>query len=101
MTPGSGVSPGEGNGNPLQYSWLENSMDRGNWWAVTPWGHKELDMTELLTQVWTELSTFLQVTGPRQLCLPGGEFLGKSHSPERETNLWVGLFPRTNGICFP
>ena len=28
---GSGVSPGEGNGNPFQYSCLENSMDRGAW----------------------------------------------------------------------
>ena len=32
--PGSGRSPGEGNGNPLQCSWLENSMDRGAWWAI-------------------------------------------------------------------
>ena len=31
--PGSGRSPGEGNGNPLQYSCLENPMDRGAWWA--------------------------------------------------------------------
>ena len=31
---GSGRSPGEGNGNPLQYSCLENSMDRGAWWAT-------------------------------------------------------------------
>ena len=31
--PGSGRSPGGGNGNPLQYSCLENSMDRGAWWA--------------------------------------------------------------------
>ena len=37
--PGSERSPGEGNGNPLQYSCLENSMDR-------PWGPKESDMTE-------------------------------------------------------
>ena len=29
LIPGSGISPGEGNGNPLQYSCLENSMDRG------------------------------------------------------------------------
>ena len=29
--PGSGRSPREGNGNPFQYSWLENSMDRGTW----------------------------------------------------------------------
>ena len=32
--PGLGRSPGEGNGNPLQYSFLENSMDRGAWWAT-------------------------------------------------------------------
>ena len=31
---GSGRSPGEGNGNPLQYSCLENSMDEGAWWAA-------------------------------------------------------------------
>ena len=32
--PGSGRSPGEGNGNPLQCSCLENPMDRGAWWAT-------------------------------------------------------------------
>ena len=32
--PGSGRSPREGNGNPLQDSCLENSMDRGAWWAT-------------------------------------------------------------------
>ena len=32
--PGLGRSPGEGNGNPLQYSCLENPMDRGAWWAA-------------------------------------------------------------------
>ena len=32
--PGSGRSPGEGHGNPLQYSCLENPMDRGAWWAT-------------------------------------------------------------------
>ena len=32
--PGAGRSPGERNGNPLQYSCLENSMDRGAWWAI-------------------------------------------------------------------
>ena len=37
LIPGSGRSPGEGNGNPLQYSCLVNPMDRG--------GRKELDMT--------------------------------------------------------
>ena len=34
LIPGSGRPPGEGNGNPLQYSCLENSMDRGAWWAT-------------------------------------------------------------------
>ena len=32
--PGSERSPGEGHGNLLQYSWLENPMDRGAWWAT-------------------------------------------------------------------
>ena len=34
LIPGSGRSPGEGNGNPLQYSCLENHMDRGDWQAT-------------------------------------------------------------------
>ena len=33
-SPGLGRSPGEGNGNPLQYYCLENPMDRGAWWAT-------------------------------------------------------------------
>ena len=32
--PGFGRSPGEGHGNPLQYSFLENPMDRRTWWAI-------------------------------------------------------------------
>ena len=32
--PGLGRSPGEGNGNPLQHSCLDNPMDRGAWWAI-------------------------------------------------------------------
>ena len=34
-------SPGEGNGHLPQYSCLENSMDRGSWWATVHGGHKE------------------------------------------------------------
>ena len=34
--PGLGRSPGEGNSYLLQYSWLENPMDRGAWWATEP-----------------------------------------------------------------
>ena len=46
--PWLGRSPEEGNGNPLQYSCLENPMDRGAWLATVHGGHKELDMTERL-----------------------------------------------------
>ena len=43
--PKLGRSPGEGNGNPLQYSYLENSMDRGAWKATVQGVAKESDMT--------------------------------------------------------
>ena len=47
---GLGRSPGEGDGNPLQYSCLKNSMDRERSLAsLSPWGCKELDTTEQLT----------------------------------------------------
>ena len=47
--PGLGRSPGEGNGNSLQYSCLENSMDRGSSLVgYSPWGCKESDTTEKL-----------------------------------------------------
>ena len=46
--PGLGRSPGEGNGNPLQYSCLENPMDGGTWLGYSPWGRKESDTTEQL-----------------------------------------------------
>ena len=42
---GWGRSPGEGKGNPLQYSWLENSMNRGAWQAIVH-GITESDTTE-------------------------------------------------------
>ena len=45
-TPGLRRSPGEENGYPLQYSCLENSMERGAWWATVHGGHKS----------WTQLS---------------------------------------------
>ena len=48
--PGLGRSPGEGNGNPLQYSCLKNSMDRGAWWATV----------HGVTKSWTRLSDFTQ-----------------------------------------
>ena len=43
--PGLGRFPGEGNGDLLQYSRLENSMDRGAWWAIVHGITEELDTT--------------------------------------------------------
>ena len=48
---GSGRYPGEGNGNPLQYSCLKNSMDRGAWQAQSM-GLQSRDVTEWLTHRW-------------------------------------------------
>ena len=47
---GSGRFPGERNGNPFQYSCLQNPMDRGVWWATVHGGHKESDRTLQLKQ---------------------------------------------------
>ena len=46
--PGSGRCPRIGNGNPLQYSCLENSMDRGVWWAIVHRVTEESNTTEQL-----------------------------------------------------
>ena len=51
--PGLGRSPGEGKGSPFQYSGRENPMD------YSPWGHKELDTTEPLWQLfWSAIQAF-------------------------------------------
>ena len=44
--PGSGTFPAEGNGNPLQYSCLENLHGQRSLAGYSPWGRKESDMTE-------------------------------------------------------
>ena len=48
LIPGLGRYPGDGNGNPFQYSYLENSLDR-SLAGYNPWGRNELDVTEQLT----------------------------------------------------
>ena len=49
LIPGLGRSPGEGNGNPLQYSCLENPMDKGTWWAIL----------HGVAKSWTRLSNYI------------------------------------------
>ena len=59
--PGSGRCPGEGNGNPLQYSCLENPMDGGTWWATQSMGSQRVGND------WaTSVSFFLYVTWPKE-----------------------------------
>ena len=64
--PGSGISPGEGNGNPLQYSCLENPMDGGAWWATVHRVAKSRtrlsDFTYLLTY---DIEEILRLCGSR------------------------------------
>ena len=58
--------PWKGNGYRLQYSCLENTMDRGAWWAIySPWGLKELDTTERLTH-----TSFIPISSPSPNQLP-------------------------------
>ena len=58
--PGSGGSAGEGNGHPLQYSRLENPMDRGAWWPTVQ-GVAE-SQTQLSTCAHNVLNTFVSLT---------------------------------------
>ena len=53
--PGWGRSPGEGNGNPLQYSCLENPMGRGVWWAAVPGVAKSWTLSERLHFLFTSV----------------------------------------------
>ena len=57
--PGLGRSPGEGHGNPLQYSYLENPHGQRSLAGYSPWGYKESDMTERLSTTQTMALVFL------------------------------------------
>ena len=74
--PGSGRSPGEGNGSTLQYSCLENPMDKGALWATV----------HAFTKSWTRLSIHALVT--QQV----GHFIGWSRAPWlTDGNLWLSF----------
>ena len=59
--PGSGRSPGEGNGNSLQYSCLENSMDKGTWSFIFHETAEESDSTLQLKQQYTYVFIYVHV----------------------------------------
>ena len=70
--PGSGRSLGEGNGNPLQYSCLENPKDSGTWLGYSPWGRRELEMTERLHSfIANFIAIFIPDQGTQQAHAPG------------------------------
>ena len=56
LTPGSGRSPGEGNGNPLQCSCLENPVDRGAWWAAVHGVAKNQTRLKRLDMTWHSIA---------------------------------------------
>ena len=78
---GSGRSPEEGHGNPLQYSCPENSMDRGAWWATVHGTHKELDTTEGLT---LPLHSIVREKSCKFSCTSQGRTFGTIWTPQRE-----------------
>ena len=76
--PGSGRSPGERHGNPLQYSCLENPMDSGAWWATV---HR-------VTQSWTRLSNLAR-TVQRQ---SHSSFTSTLHYPQNSSEIFISKF---------
>ena len=69
LIPGSGRSSGGGHGNPLQFSWLKNPVDRGAWWATA---HKVIKSQTRLKQLSTHVPT--GVTDCSILSFRGEEF---------------------------
>ena len=68
LIPGLGRCPGEGNGNPLQYSFLENPMDRGAWRGyIQSIGRKESDVTEAPQHTHTYMCVYVVILVPYSL----------------------------------
>ena len=79
--PGSGRSPGEGNGNPLQYSCLENPMGRGAWWATA---HR---VTKSRTRLRDHFTFTLGLCTSCYLCLETSPSWSTEHIPAHSASL--------------
>ena len=108
LIPGSGRCPGEGNSSPPQYSCLEKSMDRGSWWATSPWDHKGSDTTEWLThfclslmQKWSEVKWSESHSVVSDSLQPHGLYSPWNSSGQNtgvgSLSLFQGIFP-TQGL---
>ena len=75
--PGLERSPARGNGNPLQYSCLENSMDRGAWWAAVHGVSKQLDTTEHMYLLSPSLFPSLDGITAQEMSEDGRESVGQ------------------------
>ena len=80
--PGSGVSPGEGNGNPLQYFCLGNPIDRGAWWTLV----------HGVTKSWTQLSNKHLSSEIIQLSLRNSLYVPNLFWHQRPVS-WKTIFP--------
>ena len=89
LIPGLERSPEEGHGNPLQYSCLENPMDRGSWWATV---HR-------VTKSWTRLSDFAHMHTTLSQGTPrvvsSHQKLGENHTAGFPSELPEGTNPAT------
>ena len=90
LIPGLGRSSGEGNGNPLQYSFLENPTDRGAWWAAV---HRVIKSQTWLKQLSTHPKTEKVTLSLR--------ISGFSHFAWPRMNLFVWNWPWTVTLLVP
>ena len=73
--PGSGRSPGVGNGSPLWYSCLGNPMDRRAL-CSSPWDHKQWDTSEWLSTQWVEVRGAAEYDAKRRTTTPPPPMMG-------------------------
>ena len=90
-TPGLGRSPGEGHGNPLQYSCLENPVDQGAWWTTV---HRAAKSWAQLNQ----LSVHTRARAHTHTHTHTEAMQSTTHPTPPPTNNWIGLKEREHEI---